>query len=42
MALILVVDDTEIEREAARLRKRFERIKAELKAMAIAEGLLKS
>jgi RNA polymerase sigma-70 factor (ECF subfamily) len=35
-------NDTEIEREAARLRKRFERIKAELKAMAIAEGLLKS
>lgn len=32
--------DTALDREAARLRKRFERVKAELKTMAIAEGLL--
>jgi RNA polymerase sigma-70 factor (ECF subfamily) len=30
-----------LEREAARLRKRFERVKAELKALAAKEGLLK-
>ena len=35
-------DEAELGREAARMRKRFERVKAELKAMAIAEGLLKS
>lgn len=35
-----VLDDAELDREAARLRKRFERLKVELKAMAIAEGLL--
>jgi RNA polymerase sigma-70 factor, ECF subfamily len=28
-------------RESARLRKRFERVKAELKALAVAEGLIK-
>lgn len=32
--------DGELDREAARLRKRFERVKAELKALAKAEGLL--
>ncbi|MFT3926875.1 MAG: sigma-70 family RNA polymerase sigma factor [Myxococcales bacterium] len=35
------LDPAELTREAARLRKRFERVKAELKAMALAEGLLK-
>lgn len=34
------LDDAALDREAARLRKRFERLKVELKAMAIAEGLL--
>jgi RNA polymerase sigma-70 factor (ECF subfamily) len=36
------VDDGAIEREAARLRKTFERVKAELKRLAEREGLLKS
>lgn len=35
------LDDAALDREAARLRKRFERVKSELKALAIAEGLLK-
>jgi RNA polymerase sigma-70 factor (ECF subfamily) len=35
------LDDAAIDRESARLRKRFERIKAELKALAEKEGLLK-
>jgi RNA polymerase sigma-70 factor (ECF subfamily) len=35
------LDAGALDREAARLRKRFERVKAELKALAIAEGLLK-
>ena len=35
------LDDTAIDREAARLRKAFERVKTELKAMAEKEGLLK-
>ncbi len=35
------LDDDSLDREASRLRKRFERVKAELKAMAIEEGLLK-
>lgn len=35
------LDDVALEREAARLRKAFERVKAELKAMAKQEGLLK-
>jgi RNA polymerase sigma-70 factor (ECF subfamily) len=35
------LDDTALEREAARLRKAFERVKAELKQMAKQEGLLK-
>ncbi|MDD9942315.1 MAG: sigma-70 family RNA polymerase sigma factor [Myxococcales bacterium] len=34
------VPDAELEREAARLRKRFERVKAELRRMAEQEGLL--
>jgi RNA polymerase sigma-70 factor, ECF subfamily len=32
--------DADLTREAARLRKRFERVKADLKAIAIAEGLI--
>ncbi|HET6338408.1 MAG TPA: sigma-70 family RNA polymerase sigma factor [Polyangiales bacterium] len=36
------VDDAAIERESARLRKTFERVKAELKRIAEREGLLKS
>jgi RNA polymerase sigma-70 factor (ECF subfamily) len=35
------LDDAAIDREAARLRKAFERVKAELKALAAEEGLLK-
>jgi RNA polymerase sigma-70 factor (ECF subfamily) len=35
------LDGEPLERECARLRKRFERVKAELKAMAEKEGLLK-
>jgi hypothetical protein len=34
-------DDPTLEREAARLRKRFERVKADLKAIAIQAGLLR-
>jgi RNA polymerase sigma-70 factor (ECF subfamily) len=34
-------DDDALEREAARLRKRFERVKTELKQLAIEAGLLK-
>jgi RNA polymerase sigma-70 factor (ECF subfamily) len=36
------LDDEAIEREAARLRKAFERVKGDLKRMAKQEGLLKS
>jgi RNA polymerase sigma-70 factor (ECF subfamily) len=36
------LEDTALEREATRLRKAFERVKAELKQMASDEGLLKS
>jgi RNA polymerase sigma-70 factor (ECF subfamily) len=36
------LDDSEIDREAARLRKRFERVKAALKKLAEERGLLKS
>lgn len=36
------LESLELTREAARLRKRFERVKGELRAMAIAEGLLKA
>jgi RNA polymerase sigma-70 factor (ECF subfamily) len=34
------LEDAELDREAARLRKRFERVKAELKRLAIREGLI--
>jgi RNA polymerase sigma-70 factor (ECF subfamily) len=34
------LDERELGRESARLRKRFERVKSDLKAMAVAEGLL--
>ena len=36
-----LLDDDALDREAARLRKRFERVKVDLKAMAIEAGLLK-
>ena len=35
------LDDAALDREASRLRKAFERVKAELKPMALDEGLLK-
>lgn len=35
------LDDEALDREAARLRKRFERVKAELKTLAIEQGLIK-
>lgn len=34
------LDDEALAREAARLRKRFERLKSELRSLAVAEGLL--
>jgi len=36
------LDDEALDREAARLRKRFERVKTELKDMALQAGLIKS
>jgi RNA polymerase sigma-70 factor (ECF subfamily) len=36
------LEDDELDREAARLRKRFERVKTELKKLAEEQGLLKS
>jgi RNA polymerase sigma-70 factor, ECF subfamily len=36
------LDDEALAREASRLRKRFERVKATLRELAVAEGLLKS